>query len=100
MSDYTTPLTFKQVLVYLAGTAVFTGIAFGLSGYVYPWLGLPMVGMSGLAPFLLAWCLVIAVLMRFQVFRRNETLALVASALGAVVLGLLGLLALAHAFPS
>jgi hypothetical protein len=69
MSSYTTPLSRREVVTYVAGTALLIPLSFPVRWYVYPWLGVPVIGVSGLAPLVFVFALVSVVLLVFRPFR-------------------------------
>jgi hypothetical protein len=74
--NLTRSLSRKELLFYVVGALFLAGVAAGVRTYVYPWLGVPAVGVSGFAPFLLAWALVAFVLLKLPSLRKNELLAM------------------------
>jgi hypothetical protein len=79
MNNRARPLSRKELVFYVAVAATVVDAAALVRTYVYPWLGVPVVGVSGLAPFLLAWALVVSVLLTFRSLRRRELLVLLLS---------------------
>ena len=98
LENFTTPLSSRQVVGLLVGAAVLGGLGYPVREYVYPWLGLPVIGASGLTPFFFAWACVVFVLLQFHVFRSREVLTLVVSVPAAIGLATLSMLALARYF--
>jgi hypothetical protein len=89
------PLTGRKVVLYVVGAAIVLGVAYLAREYLYPWLGLRIVGFSGLAPFFGIWSAVALLMFRISAFRKSELLFALVSIPVALALTLLVLLTLA-----
>jgi hypothetical protein len=91
MSRYTTPLSKREVITLLLGAGILFVLGFPVREYVYPWLGVPVIGFWGFEPLIVVFGLVFMVLIQFPRFRKSETLFLAVSLPLSVLLTLLGL---------
>ena len=97
---YKTPLSARQVVALLVGTVCFCVVAYLARAYLYPLLGARVIGISGLAPFLIAWAIVLLLLLRLNAFRGRETLIFLLSVPAAIAVGILSLVVLARSLPT
>jgi hypothetical protein len=100
MFDYTTPLSMREVITGAVGAIVLFALSFSVRWYVYPWLGVPVIGLTGLAPLFVVFGLVSIALLAFRPFRSNGALLLSVSLPLSISLTLLALWSLRGYFAS
>ena len=64
-------------MLYLAGVAVLIGASRLVQIYFYPWIGVPVVGLGGLGPFLLAFVFMTWVPVKSGIPVKYEVLVLI-----------------------
>jgi len=86
---YTSRLSGREAFQGIFIGAVVVVVIASLHILAYPWLGVPVMGQTGVAPFLEAIFLVYGVLFAFRYFRNNAKLHWSVSVLGGIALATL-----------
>jgi hypothetical protein len=75
-TGYTKALSRREVVTICAGALVLLGVSIVAREYIYPWLGISVIGLTGLLPLYVAWGLICLWLRQYPTLRRNELLFL------------------------
>lgn len=73
---HTTPLSLRQIVFLLAGVALLMALSWWLRDYLYPWLGAPVFGLSGLGPFYIGALSAVFLVSQLDYFRKRTALML------------------------
>jgi hypothetical protein len=75
-AHHTRALSKREVITICAGALILLGLGIVAREYTYPWLGISVIGLTGLLPFYVAWGLVCLWLRQFPMLHRNGLLFL------------------------
>ena len=74
-SRYTRPMSWREVVLSLSGAAALLLVAYYLRQDFYPWLGIPVIGLSGLAPIILSIIFAVYLLRQVNYLNKYEALS-------------------------
>ena len=72
VGSYSRNLSPKEVVFFSVSTAALGTVSYQLHQYFYPWLGIPVPGLSGFVPFIISAVVVGCLLFQIPFIRRHE----------------------------